>query len=39
LRLQRQILKLIDGIEALRVREGERHFQKLRSSFPSHPRR
>jgi len=39
LRLQRQVLKLIDGIEALRVQEGERRFQKLRSSFPSHPRR
>jgi hypothetical protein len=39
LRLQRQILKLIDGIEAARVQEGERRFQKLRSSFPSHPRR
>jgi hypothetical protein len=37
LRLQRQVLKLIDGIEAARVQEGERRFQKLRSS--SHPRR
>src|SRR5271157_5494454 len=36
LRLQQQVLKLIDGIEALRVQEGERRFQKLRSSFPSH---
>ncbi len=36
LRLQRQVLDLIDGIEALRVQEGERRFQKLRSSFPSH---
>ena len=39
LRWQRQILKLIDGIEAARVQEGERRFQKLRSSFPPHPRR
>lgn len=39
LRLQRQVLKLVDGIEALRVREGERRFRKLRVSFPSHPRR
>lgn len=39
LRLQRQILKLIDGIEAARVQEGERRFQKLRESFPPHPRR
>jgi hypothetical protein len=39
LRLQRQVLKLIDGIEALRVQEGERRFQKLRASFPSHSRR
>jgi hypothetical protein len=36
LRLQRQILKLIDSIEALRVQQGERRFKKLRS--PSHPR-
>ncbi len=39
LRLQRQVLKLIEGIEAARVQEGERRFQKLRSSFPPHPRR
>jgi len=39
LRLQRQTLKLIDGIEAARVGEGERRFQKLRASFPSHRRR
>ena len=37
LRLQRQVLELIDGLEAARVQEGERRFQKLRSS--SHPRR
>ena len=36
LRLQRQILTLIDGIEAARVAQGERRFQKLRC--PSHPR-
>jgi hypothetical protein len=36
LRLQRQILTLIDRIEALRVEQGERRFEKLRS--PSHPR-
>ena len=39
LRWQRQILKLIDGIEAARVQEGEHRFQKLRKSFPPHPRR
>jgi hypothetical protein len=39
LRLQRQVLKLVDGIEALRVQEGERRFQKLRASFPSHSQR
>jgi hypothetical protein len=39
LRLQRQVVELIDGIEAARVQEGERRFQKLRASFPPHPRR
>ncbi len=39
LRLQRQIVELIDGIEAARVQEGERRFQKLRASFAPHPRR
>ena len=39
LRLQRQIVELVDGIEAARVQEGERRFQKLRDSFPPHPRR
>jgi len=39
LRLQRQVVDLIDGIEAVRVQEGERRFQKLRASFPSHARR
>jgi hypothetical protein len=31
LRLQRQMLTLIDRIEAARVQQGERQFQKLRS--------
>jgi hypothetical protein len=35
LRLQRQILTLIDRIEALRVEQGERRFEKLRSPSPS----
>ena len=39
LRLQRQVMDLIDGIEAVRVQEGERRFQKLRASFPPHARR
>ena len=39
LQVQRQILKLIDGIEAARVQEGERRFQKLRATFPPHSRR
>jgi hypothetical protein len=39
LRLQRQIVELIDGIEAARVQEGERRFQKLRASFAPHSRR
>ena len=39
LRLQRQVVELIDGIEAVRVQEGERRFQKLRASFPPHARR
>ena len=39
LRLQRQVVDLIDGIEAVRVQEGERRFQKLRASFPPHARR
>jgi len=39
LRLQRQIVELIDGIETARVQEGERRFQKLRASFAPHPRR
>jgi len=39
LRLQRQVLKLIDGMEALRIQEGEHRFQKLRASFPSQSRR
>ena len=40
LRWQRQILKLIDAIEAARVREGERRFHKLRGSpSPSRSRR
>jgi hypothetical protein len=37
LRLQRQILTLIDRIEALRVEQGERRFEKLRSPSPSPP--
>ena len=37
--VQRQILKLIDGIEAARVQEGERRFQKLRATFPPHSRK
>lgn len=36
LRLVRQLLDLLDRIEAARIAEGERRFQKLRS--PSHPR-
>ena len=39
LQLQRQMLKLVDGIEAARMQEGERRFQKLRDSFPSRRRR
>ena len=39
LRLQRQVVEFIDGIEAVRVQEGERRFQKLRASFPPHARR
>jgi hypothetical protein len=39
LQVQRQILKLIDGIEAARVQEGERRFQKLRVTFPPHSRK
>ena len=39
LRLQRQVVDLINGIEAVRVQEGERRFQKLRASFPPHARR
>ena len=39
LQVQRQILKLIDGIEAARVQEGERRFQKLRATFPPHSRK
>jgi hypothetical protein len=31
LRLQRQVLGLIDRLEALRIQEGQRQFQKLRS--------
>jgi hypothetical protein len=37
LRLQRQILTLIDRIEALRVEQGERRFEKLRSPSPPVP--
>jgi hypothetical protein len=37
LRLQRQILTLIDRIEALRVEQGERRFEKLRSPTPPVP--
>jgi Family of unknown function (DUF6788) len=36
LRLQRQLLTLIERIEAQRVAQGERRFRTLRS--PSHPR-
>ncbi len=36
LRLVRQILALLDRIEAARIEEGERRFQKLRA--PSHSR-
>lgn len=36
LRFQRQLLAIIDRIEALRVEQGERRFAELRS--PSHPR-
>lgn len=36
LRLQRQLLTLIDRIEAQRIEQGERRFQQLRC--PSHPR-
>jgi hypothetical protein len=39
LQVQRQILKLIDDIEAARVQEGERRFQKLRATFPPHFRK
>ena len=31
LRLQRQLLELIDRMEAARIAQGERQFQKLRS--------
>lgn len=37
LRLQKQMLTLLDGLEAARVQEGERRFQQLRSS-PSRTR-
>ena len=39
LQVQRQILKLVDDIEAARAQEGERRFQKLRATFPSHSRK
>lgn len=39
LRLQRQILTLIDCIEAARVEQGERQFQKLRCPSPPRSRR
>jgi len=39
LRLEREILSLIDRIEAARVEEGERRFAKLRSSPSRRPRR
>jgi hypothetical protein len=40
LRLQRQMLTLIDRIEAARVQQGERQFQKLRdSASPTRSRR
>jgi hypothetical protein len=40
LRLQRQMLKLVDSIEAQRVQQGQREFQKMRApSSRSGPRR
>ena len=38
LRLQRQMLTLLDRIEAARVRQGEREFQKLRGPSQSRAR-
>jgi hypothetical protein len=39
LRLDRQILTLLDRIEAARVEEGERRFEKLRCPSPRRSRR
>jgi hypothetical protein len=39
LRLERQILTLIDRIEAARVEQGERRFQKFRGPSPRRSRR
>ena len=39
LRFQRQLLTLIDRIEAARVAQGERQFQKLRCPSPPRSRR
>jgi hypothetical protein len=39
LRLERQIVALVDRIEAARVEEGERRFEKLRSPSPRRSRR
>ena len=39
LRLEREILTLIDRIEAARVEEGERRFQKFRCPSPRRSRR
>jgi len=39
LRLQRQILTLIDRIEAARIEQGERRFRKLRPPSPQRSRR
>jgi len=38
-RLSRQLLDLLDRIEAARVEEGKRRFQKLRSTSPPRSRR
>jgi hypothetical protein len=35
LRLQRELLALIDGLEAARVQQGEQPFPTLRSSTPN----
>jgi hypothetical protein len=39
LRLQRQLLGVIDRIEAARIDQGERQFKKLRSVAGTHPDR